>query len=88
MNRPDEHSYRLYPDRQLPNFVDKNTLPPDATERAPLRLYLPARRRRRERVAPPRTSGAGCTFTVRFATADDLSAALDALAEAGREVSD
>jgi hypothetical protein len=27
--RPDQHSYILYPDRDLPNFIEKNTMTPD-----------------------------------------------------------
>ncbi|MEL6615733.1 MAG: hypothetical protein AAFQ43_08350, partial [Bacteroidota bacterium] len=34
--RADQYSYRLYPDRSLPGFLDKNTLPPEAVERVPL----------------------------------------------------
>ena len=34
--RPDQRSYLLYPDRQLPGFLAKNVIPPAALARAPL----------------------------------------------------
>jgi hypothetical protein len=34
--RPDQHSYILYPDRDLPAFLDKNRLPPDQTRQIDL----------------------------------------------------
>ena len=34
--RKDQHTYLLYPDRQLPRFVDKNNIPPEAVERSQL----------------------------------------------------
>ncbi|MEL7147066.1 MAG: hypothetical protein AAFO69_11905, partial [Bacteroidota bacterium] len=34
--RPDQYSYLLYPDKQLPRFVDKNTIPEQAVNRSPL----------------------------------------------------
>ena len=38
--RPDQRSYILYPDRRLPRFLDKNVVPEDALERAPLLRQL------------------------------------------------
>jgi len=34
--RPDQYSYLLYPDRELPRFVDKNNIPPGALRRSSL----------------------------------------------------
>ncbi len=34
--RRDQHSYLLYPDRKLPSFLDKNTIPPSQSERSHL----------------------------------------------------
>ena len=34
--RANQHSYMLYPDRQLPRFLDRNTISEDAIERSPL----------------------------------------------------
>lgn len=36
MFRPNQYSYMLYPDRQLPHFLAKNTLPPQVVEESPL----------------------------------------------------
>lgn len=39
--RPDQHSFMLYPDRQLPGFLDKNVIPqPDAVKIPLLRQML------------------------------------------------
>ena len=34
--RPDQHSFLLYPDRELPGFFDKNRVPPEKVEAIPL----------------------------------------------------
>jgi len=34
--RADQHSYLLYPDRQLPGFLERNVIPPDAAAACPL----------------------------------------------------
>ena len=36
MYRSDQHSYLLYPERVLPSFLDKNTIPPAQVERSEL----------------------------------------------------
>jgi len=36
MYRADQHSYLLYPDRQLPRFVEKNNIPPQELRRSAL----------------------------------------------------
>jgi len=40
MFRPDQYSYTLYPDRQLPNFQQKNIIPDEEVEKSPLLLKL------------------------------------------------
>jgi hypothetical protein len=40
--RPDQNSYLLYPDRNLPSYLDKNTLPRNAPDVAPLLARLAA----------------------------------------------
>jgi hypothetical protein len=42
MYRSDQHSYLLYPERVLPTFVDKNTIPPAQAERSELLQQLVA----------------------------------------------
>jgi hypothetical protein len=34
--RADQHSYLLYPNRELPSFLEKNVIPPDVVRRSPL----------------------------------------------------
>jgi hypothetical protein len=36
MYRADQHSYMLYPDRDLPRYLDKNTIPKESAERSKL----------------------------------------------------
>ncbi|MCC1483807.1 hypothetical protein [Winogradskyella immobilis] len=38
--RPDQYSYLLYPDKELPRFVDKNNIPPDAVKQSKLLQQL------------------------------------------------
>ena len=82
MYRADQHSYRLYPDRQLPDFLDKNTLPADALQTAPLLRDLVESG---EQGVVVRDERGGVHFHGTFRNAGDLEAALDAL---DREVSD
>ncbi len=42
MYRGDQHSYMLYPDRALPGFLEKNTIPEDQAERSRLMQKLRA----------------------------------------------
>ena len=83
--RADQHSYRLYPDRALPGFLEKNTLPADALDRAPLLARLLADG---DASVVVRDVRGGLHFAGAFRNAADVRAALDALAEAGRDVSD
>ena len=77
MYRPDQNSYTLYPDRQLPRFLDKNVLPADALSRSKLLTELAARGDRRIVV---RDDQDGLHFAADFRNADVLAEALDALA--------
>jgi hypothetical protein len=38
--RSDQHSFMLYPDRQLPGFLDKNLVPPGQVEAIPLLQHM------------------------------------------------
>lgn len=38
--RPDQHSFMLYPDRRLPNFLEKNIIPPEHVAKNPLMQQL------------------------------------------------
>lgn len=38
--RPDQHSYLLYPNRELPRFLDKNIIPESALTQSPLLMKL------------------------------------------------
>ncbi|GAA0810231.1 hypothetical protein [Spirilliplanes yamanashiensis] len=78
MYRPDQNSYTLYPDRQLPRFLAKNVLPADAPARAKLLAELIARGDRRIVV---RDDDGGLHFAAAHANAGVLAAALDAIAE-------
>src|SRR5690606_19844090 len=40
MYRADQNSYMLYPNRQLPRFLDKNRIPEEALQSAPLLAQL------------------------------------------------
>ena len=85
MYRADQHSYMLYPDRALPGFLQKNTLPSDALTRAPLLSRLLDAG---DSSLVVRDVRGGLHFPGTFRNADDVRAALDALADAGHDVSD
>ena len=75
--RPDQHSFMLYPDRELPGFLDKNRIPDDQVKANPLLMLLLERGDRRivERDAE------GCyRFNSEFANVGDLNAQLDTIA--------
>ena len=75
--RPDQHSFMLYPDRELPGFLDKNRLTSDQAEAIPLLRSMLERGDKRivERDAD------GCyRFNGDFSNAADLEARLDAVA--------
>ena len=76
--RPDQHSFLLYPDRNLPAYLEKNRIPSDQVEGIPLLKSLFDRGDRRivERDAD------GCyRFNSEFTNISDLNTQLDAIAE-------
>ncbi|NBC18900.1 MAG: hypothetical protein GVY18_16480 [Bacteroidetes bacterium] len=80
MYRSDQHSYRLYPDRALPGFLEKNNLPPEAVEEIPLlRTLLDVR----DTSLVVRDVRGGVHFRGTFRNRDDVEATLDDLAERG-----
>jgi hypothetical protein len=80
MYRPDQHSYTLYPDRALPGFLEKNTLPPEAVEEIPLfRALLDAG----DTSLVVHDVRGGVHFRGTFRNRDDVEAALDDLAQRG-----
>lgn len=74
--RADQNSYLLYPNKQLPGFLQKNNLPPAAAQASQLlRALLQAGDRR---IVEQDVRG-GLHFNGRFRNANDLNAALDRL---------
>jgi hypothetical protein len=76
MYRPDQHSYRLYPDRALPGFLEKNNVPEEAVESVPLFGDLIEAGDTSLVVRDVRRA---VHFSGAFRNADDVEAALDAL---------
>ncbi|MGB3544382.1 MAG: hypothetical protein WBA11_15800, partial [Rubrivirga sp.] len=74
--RADQHSYMLYPDRDLAGFIEKNTLPSDARERAPLLARL---LEAGDASVVQRDLYGDLHFRGTFRNATDLEDALDAL---------
>lgn len=71
--RADQHSYILYPDRDLPGFLAKNNVPADQVERLPLAAALAARN---DRSLLVRDEDGVFHFNGAFRNADDVAAAL------------
>jgi len=76
MYRPDQQSFMLYPDRELPGFLAKNQVPADEVQKSPLLSALLA--------AQDRTILAKDVFGIYrfdgdFQTSDDVQRALDGL---------
>jgi hypothetical protein len=82
--RPDQRSFMLYPDRELPAFLEKNRLSASQVETSPLLAKMLARGDERVVVR----DADGCyRFSAEFKNVSDLNAELDALAgEYGDEV--
>lgn len=74
--REDQFSYLLYPDRELPRFVDKNNLPEEAVATSPLLLQLLADD---SQSIVARDDAGIVHFCSDFHNAGHLAAALDAL---------
>jgi len=75
--RPDQHSFMLYPDRELPGFLAKNRIPEAGVRSIPLlRQMLETGD---ERVAARDADGC-CRFSADLRNVRDLDARLDALA--------
>lgn len=84
--RPDQDTYILYPDKQLPGFLDRNTLPAAAVEETALLRALVADG---HRALITRDVTGGYHFNGNFRNAKDVARALDqlegtAFAEAAR----
>lgn len=79
--RADQRSYLLYPDRVLPTFLARNTLPGHASRRAPLLAELV---RAGDRTLIVRDRKGALHFQADLRNATDLRARLEALAEDAR----
>ena len=75
--RADQRSFMLYPFRDRPAFLDRNAVPADRIEGAPLLRSLAAAGHRG--IMAPDAAGTW-RFSADFSNADDLDAALDVLA--------
>lgn len=74
--REDQRSYMLYPNHELPGFLQKNLLPADALKRSPL---LAAMVSEGDRTIVSRDCEGGLHFNGDFRNAGDLSAALSSI---------
>ena len=74
--RADQHSFLLYPDRQLKRFVNKNIIPSERVEQSPL---LDALVRRCNRDLVVKDVHGAYHFNGSFGSAKDVQEALDAL---------
>ena len=68
--RPDQHSFMLYPDRQLPGFLEKNRIPERSLDAFPLLQRMLASGD--ERIVLRDADGC-CRFNANFKNAADLS---------------
>jgi hypothetical protein len=78
MYRPDQDSFILYPDRQLPGFIEKNRVPAKAVKASPLMTGLIEAGDTR---VIARDAMGQYRFNSDFHNAHDLRAALDAVAK-------
>jgi hypothetical protein len=74
--RPDQHSYLLYPDRELPTILEKNAVPAPAVRESKLLQRLLADG---DRTVIVRDVRGGCHFNGDFRNRSDLAAALERL---------
>jgi hypothetical protein len=80
MYRPDQHSYLLYPDRDLPRFLDRNNIPPTQVRRSRLLRALLARG---DRSLVERDLEGRFHFNGSLTNARDVKLALSKLARSG-----
>lgn len=80
--REDQYSYMLYPNRQLPRFLEKNHIPSDFVSQSALAKALLAAG---DRTLLSQDARGDYHFSGDFHNADDLRAALDSLKETGYE---
>jgi hypothetical protein len=74
--RPDQHSFMLYPDRELPGFLEKNRISAEQVDAIPILGMMLARGDERIVVR----DAEGCyRFSAEFRNAGDLNAELEAL---------
>jgi len=76
--RDDQRSFMLYPDRQLPGFLEKNRIPEDGVRSIPLLQRMLANGDGR---IAARDSEGCCRFSAELASVRDLESRLEALAE-------
>lgn len=75
--RPDQHSFLLYPDRRLPNFLQRNQIPANEVEQSELLSELVATE---ERSLVVRDAEGVYRFAADLGRLDDVEEALDQLA--------
>jgi hypothetical protein len=78
--RADQHSYLLYPNRELPTFLEKNIIPRPAVRDSRLLQRLLTEG---DRTLVIRDVHGGCRFNGAFRNKGDVAAALDRLEEIG-----
>lgn len=76
--REDQDSFLLYPERELPSFMEKNVVPPERASALPLLRGLIERG---ERSIVERDGSGAIRFHADFRNVGDLTAALDRLGE-------
>ena len=75
--RPDQNSYILYPNKKLPKFLEKNTIPKDKVEKS---VLLKTLLERNNSLLINQDINGGCHFNGNFHNANDLKEALVQLA--------
>lgn len=77
LHRPDQHSYLLYPNRELPGFLERNIIPPHHRKDCPLLAELLAAGHRR---LVEQDAGGALRFQADIVNDEILQARLDELA--------
>lgn len=78
--RADQHSFILYPNKELPRFLKKNVVPPEAVSNSPLLSTLVADKNK-DLVAPNILGG--YHFSSKLKNANDVAVVLQSLASKG-----